>query len=169
MKQLTGRYVTDTGLVVFNENGLEQLILEKKLSPEVLVEKTYETELFNDQLKKFESFEINFFNGELDLENLREWNTPEPYKSLDVEEYVFGLSKTVEEDERIALELSLYSERDLYPLLRHIIYLVSVFRENKILWGVGRGSSVSSYVLFLIGIHKINSLKYGLMIEDFLK
>jgi DNA polymerase III alpha subunit len=42
-------------------------------------------------------------------------------------------------------------------------------RKNKIVWGVGRGSSVASYVLFLIGIHKVNSLKYNLDIKEFLK
>ena len=31
-------------------------------------------------------------------------------------------------------------------------------RENNIVWGVGRGSPVASYVLFLIGVHRINSI-----------
>jgi DNA polymerase III alpha subunit len=42
-------------------------------------------------------------------------------------------------------------------------------RKNNILWGVGRGSSVASFVLYLIGIHRINSLFYNLPIEEFLK
>ena len=42
-------------------------------------------------------------------------------------------------------------------------------RKNNIVWGVGRGSSVSSYVLFLMGVHKVDSMKYNLDIKDFLK
>jgi DNA polymerase III alpha subunit len=34
---------------------------------------------------------------------------------------------------------------------------------------VGRGSSVASYVLFLIGVHKIDPIKYELPIEEFFK
>jgi len=50
-----------------------------------------------------------------------------------------------------------------------MIYIVDMMRKNNLVWGVGRGSSVASYVLYLIGIHKIDSLKYNLNIEEFLK
>jgi DNA polymerase III alpha subunit len=36
-------------------------------------------------------------------------------------------------------------------------------------WGVGRGSSVASYVLFLIGVHRIDSMKYNLDYKEFLR
>ena len=42
-------------------------------------------------------------------------------------------------------------------------------RKNNIVWGVGRGSSVASFVLFLIGVHKINSLYYDISIDEFLR
>jgi DNA polymerase III alpha subunit len=42
-------------------------------------------------------------------------------------------------------------------------------RSNNIVWGVGRGSSVASYVLYLLGVHKVDSIKYGLDIREFLK
>lgn len=168
MKQLNGRYVTDSGEVVMTEDGLERLIKENRLESGLLIERTYETELLQQHLKKSTSMILNFCDDERP-ELTYEWNTPEPFKNMDVEEYIFSLSKSKEEDERIALELSMFNERNLYPLLRHIIFLVDHFRKNNILWGVGRGSSVNSYVLFLIGIHKINSIKYGLSIEEFLK
>ena len=57
----------------------------------------------------------------------------------------------------------------MYDVLYVMKYIVDTLRENKVLWGVGRGSSVSSYVLFLIGIHKIDSVKYNLPIEEFFK
>jgi DNA polymerase III alpha subunit len=42
-------------------------------------------------------------------------------------------------------------------------------RKENIVWGVGRGSSVASYVLYLIGVHKIDSLYYNLDVEEFLR
>jgi hypothetical protein len=66
-------------------------------------------------------------------------------------------------------ELLLYQERDLFPLLCYIKYMVDTFRANNIVWGLGRGSSVASYVLYLIGVHKIDSIYYDLPITEFLK
>jgi len=63
----------------------------------------------------------------------------------------------------------LFQERDMFVLLRYLKYLVDTMRENNIVWGVGRGSSVASFVLFLLGIHRINSLYYDLSIDEFLK
>jgi len=63
----------------------------------------------------------------------------------------------------------MYEKRGLFTLLQYMKYLVDLMRKNNIVWGVGRGSSVSSFVLFLIGIHRINSLHYDLNIEEFLK
>ena len=41
--------------------------------------------------------------------------------------------------------------------------------EKNSSWGVGRGSSVSSYCLYLIGIHMVDSIKYNLDIQEFFK
>jgi DNA polymerase III alpha subunit len=70
---------------------------------------------------------------------------------------------------RMAEELAAYEERGLIDLLRYMIYLVDFMRENNIVWGVGRGSSVASYVLYLIGVHRIDSVHYGLDWREFLR
>lgn len=97
------------------------------------------------------------------------WFIPDKYKKINVSEYLLSKCTTQEEIDRVNYELALYKERDLYDLLRFCIFLVDYMRENNILWGVGRGSSVSSYCLYLIGIHRINSLMYELSIKEFLK
>ena len=94
---------------------------------------------------------------------------PDEYKNLDIAKYVLDQCTHEEEMQRVGKELLIYQKRDLFPLLQYMKYLVDLMRENKIIWGVGRGSSVSSFVLFLIGIHRINSLHYDLDIEEFLK
>jgi DNA polymerase III alpha subunit len=47
--------------------------------------------------------------------------------------------------------------------------MVDVMSEKSLVWGVGRGSSTASYVLYLIGVHSINSIKYDIPIEEFFK
>ena len=76
---------------------------------------------------------------------------------------------TQEEVDRVATELHLYKERNMYPVLRWLVYFIDTMRSKDIVWGVGRGSSVASYVLYLIGVHRINSIRYNLDIAEFLK
>lgn len=97
------------------------------------------------------------------------WHMPDEYKTLDIAQHVLNLCKTEPELQRVGQELLLYQERDLFNLLRYLKYFVDTMRKNNIVWGLGRGSSTASYVLYLLGVHKINSLYYDLPIEEFLK
>ena len=101
-----------------------------------------------------------------------EWFMPDEYKDINVYEYVLGKAETPcpqHVQERIWEELHEYKNRGMAPLLRYMIYLVDFMRENNIVWGVGRGSSVASYVLYLIGVHKINSIQFDLDWREFLR
>jgi DNA polymerase III alpha subunit len=113
--------------------------------------------------------EINQTVEEFDSILQRNWRMPKEYKDLDIAAYVLGLCKEEHELQRVGEELILYQERNLFDLLRYLKYLIDTLRKNNIVWGVGRGSSVASYVLFLIGVHKIDSLYYNLNIDEFLK
>ena len=98
-----------------------------------------------------------------------EWFMPDEYKILLVGDYIQTLCITSEERARVQEELEAYNERGMYPLLQYMIYLVDFMRENNIVWGVGRGSSVASYVLYLIGVHRIDSIQYDLDWTEFLR
>ena len=113
--------------------------------------------------------QINQTVEEFDSVLQRNWRMPQEYRELDIAEYVLGLCQEEHELQRVGQELLLYQERDLFDLLRYLKYLVDTLRKNNVVWGVGRGSSVASYVLFLLGVHKIDSLYYNLDIEEFLK
>lgn len=106
---------------------------------------------------------------EFDATLQRNWHMPKEYRELDIAEYVLSLCKEDYELQRVGQELLLFQERDAFDLLRYMKYLVDTLRKNNVVWGVGRGSSVASYVLFLIGVHRIDSLYYNLDIEEFLK
>ena len=98
-----------------------------------------------------------------------QWFMPEAYKNLDIAEHIIGLCQTDAELQRVAQELLLYQERNLFDLLRYLKYLVDLMKENRLIWGVGRGSSVASYVLYLLGVHRINSMYYELDPAEFLR
>ena len=101
----------------------------------------------------------------------KDFNIPLHYKELDVEKYIHG--KLVERDPdeigRVETELDMYRERGLFPVLQLLIWIVDTMRKHNLVWGVGRGSSVSSYLLYILGVHKVDSYKYGLDIKEFLK
>ena len=101
-----------------------------------------------------------------------EWFMPDEYKNINVYEYVLSRAKIPCEQhvqDRIWEEMEVYKDRDMHNLLRYMIYLVDFMRKNDIVWGVGRGSSVASYVLYLIGVHKIDSIQFGLDWREFLR
>ena len=97
------------------------------------------------------------------------WFMPTEYQQLDIAAYVLGLCNTDAELQRVGEELLLYQEKDLFDLLKYLKYLVDTMTANKVIWGVGRGSSVASYVLYLLGVHRINSMYYDLDPREFLR
>lgn len=160
------------GQYIFSENDLCDALMSdpELLLQEVLVQSEIKNSL---DIVNFPSTFTYIENSksieDFDKENQEVWFMPEEYKQLNIVEYVLNLCTTDIELERVGQELILFQERNLFNLLRYLKYLVDVLREHNIVWGVGRGSSVSSYVLFLIGVHKINSIEYDLPINEFLK
>jgi DNA polymerase III alpha subunit len=106
---------------------------------------------------------------EFDKLNQTNWHMPDNYKQMDIEEYLWQKCKNLFEQERILIELEEYKNRNMLDLLKWLKYLVDTMRQNNIVWGVGRGSSVSSYVLYMLGVHKIDSLKYNLDFKEFMR
>lgn len=97
------------------------------------------------------------------------WFMPDAYKNIDIAQFVLDLCNGEAELQRVGQELLLFQERDMFDFLRMMKYIVDVCRENSVVLGVGRGSSVASFVLYLLGVHQINSLHYDLDIAEFLK
>ena len=99
----------------------------------------------------------------------QQWHMPNSYKSMDIAALVLDLCGSDAELQRCGQELMMYQERGLMDLLRYLKYLVDVMQENCVIWGVGRGSSVASFVLYKLGVHRINSLYYELDPAEFLR
>lgn len=97
------------------------------------------------------------------------WFMPLSYQQLDIAELVLSKCTTPEQLQRCGQELLEYQARGLFNLLRYLVYLVDVMKQHCVIWGVGRGSSVASYVLYLLEVHRIDSMFYELDISEFLR
>ena len=94
---------------------------------------------------------------------------PDEFKNLDVYSFLEQKCNNEVEVKRLDDEYKEFEKRDMINLLRYMVYLVDYMRNNNILWGVGRGSSVSSFVLYLIGVHRINPIQFNLDWREFLR
>jgi DNA polymerase III alpha subunit len=123
-----------------------------------------------DEIYDFQQYnKLDVTVPEYDALNQVNWLMPTEYKDMDIAKWILEQCETEPELQRVGEELLLFQERDLFDLLRYLKYLVDTMRANGVIWGVGRGSSVASYVLYLIGIHKIDSMYYDLSITEFLR
>jgi hypothetical protein len=167
------------GEIVFDEQDLFGLVMQghdiSNLNG-VLVDPPLNLEtaaLILDSVPEFIQYdkyaEENLSVEEFDHRNQQRWFIPEEYKQLDIAKHVLALCKTDAELQRVGEELLLYQERNLFDLLRYLKYLVDVMQANRLIWGVGRGSSVASYILYLLGVHRVNSMYYDLAPQEFLR
>jgi len=117
-------------------------------------------------LKVYQDIDISV--SEFDKICQSEWFIPNEYKTMDIEGFLVDRCPK-QNYQRLIEELQEYKSRNMLDLLKWLKYIVDTCKANNIIWGVGRGSSVASYVLYLIGVHKIDSLKYNLDWHEFLR
>lgn len=158
------------GNPIFQESDIFDLIYQKvpidDLGPKIIV----------DDIDKFqEQSGISFLKIKQDLSiedfdrlNQLEWLMPSEYKDMDIEGFLVHVCPK-ENYQRLIEELQEYRSRNMLNLLRWLKYFVDTCRTRNVVWGVGRGSSVSSYTLYLIGVHKIDSIKYKLDFKEFMR
>lgn len=163
------------GKLIFTENDLVELYLTNPTftsKKEILVETdiSFDDSLELDNCPKTKKYqELNISIKDFDEHASNNWHFPDEYKNFDIAKFVLDQCQDETELQRAGQELLLFQERDMFVLLRYLKYLVDTMRQNNIVWGVGRGSSVASFVLFIIGVHKINPIHYQIDISEFLK
>lgn len=165
------------GQAILSSDNLRELLLQGKQIGHLNIIRDEETELYEQYQSQLLDQHTVFLDApdesltfdEFHKLKADEWIFPTEYQNIDVHKWLIDKCKNQIELDRVEKEYAMYLERDLIMLLRLFIFLVSYLRENKLVWGVGRGSSVSSYILYLIGVHRVNSIKYNLDIEDYLK
>lgn len=107
------------------------------------------------------------------------WTIPVKYLDIDLTEYVIGiyasraqkLNYNVREleqaENRIAAELSEIERRGMIEFVKTVIFIIDEFRKSNVVWGVGRGSSCASYILFLLGLHLVDPVKFDIPMDEF--
>jgi DNA polymerase-3 subunit alpha len=166
---------TSHGELVYSESDLCDLIMQGHDISGVTVDQSVDLETAAAVLNhipnfvKYNELVEQLSTEQFDLRNQQQWFMPDEYRNMDIAELVLNLCNTDAELQRCGHELMLYQERGLFDLLRYLKYLVDVMTEHKLIWGVGRGSSVASYVLYKMGVHRIDSLYYDLDPEEFLR
>ena len=166
---------TDTyGQLIYNQNDLCELFLQDptRTISNALVDSYIEFNEFLsiDSLPKLKQYNDPTLSLEdFDKLNQSNWHMPKEYYEFDIAKWVLDQCKNEAELQRAGEELIKFQERNMFILLQYLKYLVDTMRKNNVVWGVGRGSSVASFVLFLLGVHRINSLYYQLDIGEFLK
>jgi len=151
------------GEIVYNIEDVVDLIMKQQTTAGITVDGTVQLEDTSPET------DISLSVDEYDMMNQRNWLMPEEYKQMDIAQHVIDLCKTTPEIQRAGTELLMFQERNLFNLLKYLTYLVDTMRANNIIWGVGRGSSVASYVLYLLGVHRIDSMYYDLDPGEFLR
>ena len=167
--------INDHGDVIFTEQDVIDLLYT---NPDFDISKLFfaDNEIYNKSLKQL-GIDLPIINtvpdreplDEFDQRNINNWHMPEKYYNIDVKQWLLDKTQTEEERDRVLIEYSLFENKKFVKVLQFLIYFVDTLRANNIVWGVGRGSSVASFCLFLIGVHKINPLLYDLDIKEFLR
>lgn len=159
---------------VFQEQDIFNLLYENKLDLlyKIIAEDTEEIEKLIQHselpIQLTQTIDYSKDVSEFDTDCQTNWNIPNEYKTFDIEGFLVHICPK-QHYQRLVDELQEYRARQMLDLLRWLKYFVDTCRKNNVVWGVGRGSSVASYVLFLIGVHKIDSIKYKLDWQEFLR
>lgn len=158
--------ISDDGIAYLSQQGIIELAYQNKLHSLFEWQDTDAKNKFINQCKQLDCWP---FAPSTPQALSREWFTPEDYTRIDLEDYVLSRCSTSAQKSRALVELELVKTLGAEKIFKHLIYLVDVWRSNNLVWGVGRGSSVSCFLLYLIGINKINPLDYDLDYREFFK
>ena len=167
--------INDHGDCIFKEQDAIDLLYT---DPTFDISKLFfeDTEKYSNSLKEL-GIDLPVINKvpirstitEFDHQNINNWHMPEKYYQIDVLGWLLDKCQNDDEKTRVQMEYKLFEQKEFIKVLQFLLYFVDTLRENNIVWGVGRGSSVASFCLFLIGVHKINPLLYNLDITEFLR
>tara|TARA_R110000765_G_scaffold127772_1_gene225868 strand:- start:1230 stop:1739 length:510 start_codon:yes stop_codon:yes gene_type:complete len=160
--------INDHGDVIFSEQDAIDLLYT---DPDFNISKLFfdQTDQYTSSLKEL-GIDLPIINTapsreslkEFDEKNINNWHMPEKYYQINVLEWLLDKCQNDKERSRVQMEYDLFEQKRFIRVLQFLIYFINTLRANNMVWGVGRGSSVASFCLFLIGVHKINPMFYNL-------
>jgi hypothetical protein len=165
------------GLPIFDHHDAIDLIYQNRLAvlQDLQFEPHREIDIYNqsvnltgvgESLRVYNTMLVDV--KEFDQLLQSEWFMPNDAKNFDIESHIISITP-VGSEKRVQEELAAFKQHGYLNLLKFLHYLVQNMRSKNMLWGVGRGSSVACYVLYLLGVHRIDSIQYGLDWREFLR
>lgn len=151
--------------LLYQEKHIAELLIDPS-DPEIEIYQRHQLDLGLEKLQIYHEPAVSVKEFDAILQS--NWYMPDEYKNMDIESFLIAHSHK-QNHQRLIEELQKFREMNMLNLLRWLKYFVDVCRSNNIIWGVGRGSSVASYALFVIGVHKIDPIKYNLDWREFLR
>lgn len=165
MIELKDRIILDTGISVIDDAKMAQMIFEGTDIP--------------DHYRVLDSFDAQAYKL-LYQEDLRLGDDEADFvfsEEIQTEDHVDRMISILTEsprfdiknENRLKNELEFFVDEQLAPFVLKLSSLVEKFKENNHVWGVGRGSSCASYVLYLIYIHDVDPTLYDIPFKEFSK
>lgn len=167
MLQTKSRILLDSGKSILSVNEAARILLRLgRLKPHQKVEDSVDARAY--ELVYGESI----ISDALDI-----GITPEYQVSTEDQEqiiaYLYNTPRDNTDQEahsrRLDEEIEYFVSHDKVGLLCVLQGLIERFKKEGIVWGVGRGSSCASYVLYLLEVHDINPIIYDIPLREFTK
>jgi DNA polymerase III alpha subunit len=176
--ELNDRILRFDGVSIVSPEQVNSLFLQQIHPSNIRVsEETAEIVQYNSFVTEVEKLKV-LMNEPIKFKY--DWQLPQEFCTLDTRDFVikafekklpslnYNDAEIEEAIDRLSTELDYFEKFGLNNLLRTIIYILNVFQKTNQIWGVGRGSSCASFVLFLLGLHVVDPIKFSVPIEEFI-
>jgi len=167
MIELEDRILLNNGIsIVSTNNAFNKLLNEGELPEHIRVEPSNDANLFNEKYNK----DVCINADDVLLNPTFEY-TEEEFEELlnNILENPRDNTDNIDHLVRIEDEIEFFIKNDNQGFLCTLKRLIDKFKEDNVIWGVGRGSSCSCYVLYLLEVHDINPIKYDIPFKEFSK
>jgi DNA polymerase III alpha subunit len=177
--ELDDRTLRFDGVSVVNAEDVDEALIRGVL-PQQLRVRGWSEDLDNFNRQVAEADRLYQEESEAPPINIKMgWQLPEEYRNLNLEDRIaddfanrlpklkYTDDQTTMAINRIDAELKEIRKRGMVEFTKTVIFVLDTFRKNNVVWGVGRGSSCASYILFIIGLHVVDCVKFNVPMEEF--
>jgi DNA polymerase III alpha subunit len=166
MLYLEDRILLNNGTsIVTDEYAVRKLLEGGELPSHIIVGKSDDSDLYDLMYK-----------SNISISEINEEVTPKIICDMHYGDIIDELIGTHRDDtdeslhkDRLAKEIDFFVKSDNMSLLGSIKALIKQFKSDNIVWGVGRGSSCASYVLYLLEVHDVNPILFSIPFSEFSK
>lgn len=166
--ELPNQTVMDDGTIVLSYEGCIELAKRNKDFHAHFVKSDGRFDHYN----RFSEKPVIVFSGQKS-ESKNTWRMPPKYRDMDVRQVCLDvITEKGLGDKYIARmdrELKEFEKRNMTDALRFIKFFTDVLKEKDMMWGVGRGSSCASLLLYLLGVNRIDPVLFDIPLEEFLR